>query len=151
MTICEYYFYASASLRLEALCSRVGLSVSPFWCPSVCPSGLHFFWNGRVRRGWSRLIKKKISQGGHMGGFNKYLFLGSFFHLTQYCSLCGLHLFTGGEGQAVGGIKANLIFLPGGCGGFKTNLNKKLGGGQGKLLLFFHNFRLDYFFFKWES
>ena len=57
-----------------------------------------------------------------MGGFNKYLFLGSFFHLTQYCSLCGLHLFTGGEGQGVGGIKAK------GCGGFKTNLNKNLGG-----------------------
>ena len=72
-----------------------------------------------------------------MGGFNKYVFLGSFFHLTQYCSLCGLHLFTGGEGQAVGGIKANLIFLPGGCGGFKTNLNKKLGGVKANYYFFF--------------
>ena len=32
--------------------------------------------------------------------------------------------------------KANLIFLPGGgCGWFKTNLNKKVGG-EGKLLFF---------------
>ena len=92
---------------------------------------------GKTGRGWSRLIKKKISQGGHMGGFNKYVFLGSFFHLTQYCSLCGLHLFTGGEGQAVGGIKANLIFLPGGCGGFKTNLNKQLGGVKANYYFFF--------------
>ena len=85
---------------------------------------------------------------GTWGGFNKYLFLGSFFHLTQYCSLCGLHLFTGGEGQAVGGIKANLIFL---LWGVQNKFEQKIRGGQGKLLLFFHNFRLDYFFFKWES
>ena len=117
----------------------VGLSVRPTWCPSDCPSGLHFFfdWEGKTGRRWSRLIKKKISQGGHMGGFNKYLFLGSFFHLTQYCSLCGLHLFTGGEGQGMGGIKANLIFLPGGCRGFKTNLNKKLGGVKANNYFFF--------------
>ena len=122
MTICEYYLYASASCGWRHYV--VGLSIRPSLCPSVCPSGLHFFFEreGKTGRRWSRLIKKKISQGGHMGGFNKYLFLGSFFHLTQYCSLCGLHLFTGGEGQGVGGIKAK------GCGGFKTNLNKNLGG-----------------------
>ena len=37
----------------------------------------------------------------------------------------------GGKGQAGGGggrVKANLIFFAmGGCGGFKTNLNKKVG------------------------
>ena len=71
-----------------------------------------------------------------MGGFNKYLFLGSFFHLTQYCSLCGLHLFTGGEGQAVGG-ESRPIFLRGGCGGFKTNLNKKLGEVNANYKFFF--------------
>ena len=47
--------------------------------------------------------------------------------------------------------KANLIFSPGGgCGWFKTNLNKKVGG-EGKLLFFFCNFCLDYFFIKWEG
>ena len=47
-----------------------------------------------------------------------------------YCSsLCGLHLFTDGEGQTEGlGGQVQFHFLAmGGCGsgGFKTNLNKK--------------------------
>ena len=41
--------------------------------------------------------------------------------------------------------KANLIFCQGGCGWFKTNLNKKVGG-EGKLFFFFCNLCLDYFF-----
>ena len=45
--------------------------------------------------------------------------------------------------------KAN-FFARGGCGWFKTNLNKKVGG-EGKLLFFFCNFCLDYFFIKWEG
>ena len=52
-----------------------------------------------------------------------------------YCSsLCGLHLFTGGEGQTEGlGGQVQFHFLAmGGCGsgGFKTNLNKKYGGSR---------------------
>ena len=51
----------------------------------------------------------------------------------------------------MGGIKANLIFLPGGCGGFKTNLNKKLGGVKANYYFFFITSVWIPFFFKWES
>ena len=74
-----FYIYASASLRPEALCSRV---VRPAVCLSVClsvcfsvvrPSILIFLfeWEGEAGR-WDDPGKlKKFGQGGHMGGFNK--------------------------------------------------------------------------------
>ena len=42
-----------------------------------------FLWEGKAGRGDDPGLLKKFRQGGHMGGFNKYLFLGSFFYLTQ--------------------------------------------------------------------
>ena len=47
---------------------------------------------------------KKSGRLGTLGVLTNIYFLGLFFILR--CSLCGLHLFTGGEGQAGGGVQA---------------------------------------------
>ena len=59
-----------------------------------------------------------------------------------------LHFFTGEEGQTegLGGQGQFHFFAMGGCGGFKTNLNIKVGGV--KMIFFFYNLRPDYFFFQ---
>ena len=82
-------------------------SVRPGDCLSVRQDYFFFEWEGKTGRGDDPCL---------------------FF---IYCSsLCGLHLFTGGEGQTEGlGGQGQFHFLAmgGGCGseGFKTNLNKK--------------------------
>ena len=49
-------------------------------------------------------------------------------------------------------LRAGRVRPWGESGGVQNKFEQKIrGGGQGKLLNFFHNFRLDYFFFKWES
>ena len=63
-----------------------------------------------------------------------------------YCSsLCGLHLFTDGEGQTEGlGGQVQFHFLAmGGCGsgGFQTKI-----GGVKAIFFFFYNLSPDYFF-----
>ena len=72
---------------------------------------------------------KKLSRVGTWRVLTNIYFKCLFF---IYCSsLCGLHLFTGGEGQTegLGGGSRPISFSchGEGCGsgGFKTNLNKK--------------------------
>ena len=48
------------------------------------------------------------------------------------------------------GVLTNIYLFFLFTGWFKTNLNKKVGG-KGKLLFFFCNFCLEYFFIKWEG
>ena len=38
-----------------------------------------------------------------------------------------------------------------GCGGFKTNLNKKVEGSRQIINIFFYNLHPDYFFFELEG
>ena len=47
-----------------------------------------------------------------------------------------LHFFSGETGRGV--MK--------GCGGFKTNLNKKVRGSRQIIIIFFYNLHPDYFF-----
>ena len=73
-----YHVYASVRLRQEALCSWVVRpSVHPGVRPSVCPSGLHCFWNRRVRQDQVQL--KKIRHDGHMVFLTNTHFEGFFF------------------------------------------------------------------------
>ena len=64
---------AGGILRPEALCSRVvRLSVRLTVCLSV--RIIFFEWDGKTGRGDDPCQLKKFRQGGHMEGFNKYLF-----------------------------------------------------------------------------
>ena len=75
-----------------------------------------FKWEGKAERGDDPGQLKKFRQGGHMGGFNKYLILGFFFHLTQLPVWITFIYRWGGSGWGEG-CRANLIiFLPGGGG-----------------------------------
>ena len=56
-----------------------------------------------------------------------------------------------GEGSGRGGNQGQFDFFARGLWRVQNKFEPKIREGQGKLLLFFHNFRLDYFFFKWES